>query len=217
MIYAYLRVSTDDQTTENQRSLIESKGYKIDQYFVDEATHGTTDWKSRKIKTAIRKSAAGDVIVVAELSRLGRSLKQILEMVEICRKKNVSIIAIREGIELNDDNPITKLLISILGSLAEMERNLISQRTKDALARRKADGVVLGRPVGSGGYDYLKLAGKEDAIRALLEANVSKSKIAKVFKVHRMTLISFVKRTMPEHIGAYPEHLVTVGSDKEGS
>lgn len=190
MIYAYLRVSTDDQTTENQRSLIVSKGYKIDSWLVDEATHGTTDWKDRLIKTAIKNSQPGDSIIVAELSRLGRSLKQILEMVEICRKKDVTIVAIREGIELKDDNPITKLLISILGSLAEMERNLIAERTKDALARKKAEGIILGRPVGKK-TDLEKIVGyiKRHAIVAMRDdGNMSFHAIGRKLKLHRLTV-----------------------------
>jgi DNA invertase Pin-like site-specific DNA recombinase len=146
--YAYIRVSTDMQTVENQRDMICARGYAIDEWLCDEATSGTTDWHVRDIFRAVTEGKDGDRIVCAELSRLGRSLRQVLEIVEECRSKGIVLVLVREGIEISDDNPVTKLLVSILGSLSEMERNLISQRTKDALARKKRGGTVLGRPVG---------------------------------------------------------------------
>ncbi|MDT2967956.1 recombinase family protein [Lactococcus lactis] len=194
MRYAYIRVSTDKQTTENQRTLIESRGFKIDEWLVDEATHGTDDWKIRSIEKAVTESKEGDEIVVAELSRLGRSLSNVLELVEKCRKKEVVIICIREGIELRDDNPITKLLISILGSLAEMERNLIAQRTKDALARKKAEGIILGRPKGGAKIESLKLFKQKDKILKMRSAGVSYSAIGRKLHVHRITVAKFVRK-----------------------
>ncbi|MDT2909119.1 recombinase family protein [Lactococcus lactis] len=194
MRYAYIRVSTDKQTTENQRTLIESRGFKIDEWLVDEATHGTDDWKIRSIEKAVTESKEGDEIVVAELSRLGRSLSNVLELVEKCRKKEVVIICIREGIELRDDNPITKLLISILGSLAEMERNLIAQRTKDALARKKAEGIILGRPKGGAEIESLKLFKQKDKILKMRAAGVSYSAIGRKLHVHRITVAKFVRK-----------------------
>ncbi|MDT2885382.1 recombinase family protein [Lactococcus lactis] len=194
MRYAYIRVSTDKQTTENQRTLIESRGFKIDEWLVDEATHGTDDWKIRSIEKAVTESKEGDEIVVAELSRLGRSLSNVLELVEKCRKKEVVIICIREGIELRDDNPITKLLISILGSLAEMERNLIAQRTKDALARKKAEGIILGRPKGGAKIESLKLFKQKDKILKMRSAGVSYSEIGRKLHVHRITVARFVRK-----------------------
>lgn len=193
MRYAYIRVSTDKQTTENQRMLIEGRGYKIDEWLVDEATHGTDDWKIRSIERAVSQSKAGDEIVVAELSRLGRSLSNVLELVELCRKKEVVIICIREGIELRDDNPITKLLISILGSLAEMERNLIAQRTKDALARKKAEGVILGRPKGrKTDPNKHKLLPFKNEIRKDRKKGMSFERLAKKYKTSRNTITNFI-------------------------
>jgi len=194
MRYAYIRVSTDKQTTENQKNLIESRGYKIDKWLVDEATTGTSDWKVRSIEQAVNESRPGDEIIVAELSRLGRSLSNVLELVEMCRKKEVVIICIREGIELRDDNPITKLLISIIGSLAEMERNLISQRTKDALARKKEAGVVLGRPKGTSRLESNSLWKKRYEVIGMYKDGYSFSKIARELNSHRITVAKFIKR-----------------------
>lgn len=193
MRYAYIRVSTDKQTTENQRTLIKNRGYIIDEWLVDESTHGTDDWKIRSIEKAVSESKAGDEIVVAELSRLGRSLSNVLELVEFCRKKEVVIICIREGIELRDDNPITKLLISILGSLAEMERNLIAQRTKDALARKKAEGIILGRPKGRRtDPSKHKLLPYKKKILKDRKRGLSFQKLAEKYKVSRNTMTNFI-------------------------
>jgi DNA invertase Pin-like site-specific DNA recombinase len=190
--YAYIRVSTDTQTVENQRDMIVARGYVIDEWLCDEATSGTTDWHVRDIHRAVVDGVEGDRIVCAELSRLGRSLRQVLEIVEECRRRGIILVLVREGIEISDDNPVTKLLVSILGSLSEMERNLISQRTKDALARKKREGVVLGRPVGSGVGKHMKLAGREAHIRKLLRRGYSRSYTARLLKVNRFTLYTFV-------------------------
>lgn len=194
--FAYIRVSTDDQTVENQRDMILSRGYVINEWLCDEGVSGTKDWKKRDISVAVNEAVSGDRIIVAELSRLGRSLKQILEIVELCRSKNVSIVMIREGIELNDDNPTAKLLVSILGSLAEMERNLISQRTKDALTRKRKEGVVLGRPTGSKtALTKRKLYGKEAAIKSLRRRGYSKSATARILNVNRNSLEKYVQES----------------------
>lgn len=191
--FAYIRVSTDDQTVENQRNMINERGYHIDEWLCDEGVSGTKDWHKRDIHEAVTNAQPGDRIIVAELSRIGRSLKQVLEIVEICRDKNVELVMIRENLVLSDDNPTTKLLISVLGSLAEMERNLIAERTKDALALRRKQGVVLGRPKGKkNSAKHSKLYGKEAAIKSLRRRGYSKTKSAKILGVDRNTLSKYV-------------------------
>lgn len=192
MTYAYIRVSTEDQTVENQRNMIRSRGFEIDEWLCDQGVSGTKNWRKRDIAQAVATACAGDRIVVAELSRLGRSLKQVLEIVEICRDKGVEIVMVREGIVLSDDNPTTKLMISILGACAEMERNLISQRTKDALKLRRKQGIVLGRPRGRRtDPDKRKLSGYEDAIKACRRRGMSKSATARALGVCRKTLQTY--------------------------
>lgn len=192
--FAYIRVSTDDQTVENQRDMIQSRGYLVDEWLCDQGVTGTKDWKQRDIFDAVERAQAGDRIVVAELSRLGRSLKQVLEIVETCQAKEVEIVMVREGIVFKDDNPTAKLLISILGSLAELERNLISQRTKDALNLKRKQGVVLGRPHGSvTDKTKRKLYGMEPAIKSLRRRGYSKSYTAKLLNVNRNTLDKYVR------------------------
>lgn len=193
MIFAYIRVSTDDQTVKNQKDMIERAGYRVDKWLADEGVSGTIDWTKREINIAIEEASEGDTIIVAELSRLGRSLKQILEIVELCQKKKVNIIMIREGIQTNNNSPVNKLLLSILGSLAEMERNLISQRTKDALALKKKNGVVLGRPVGrTTPVEKMKLYPKKEQIIAWRKDGVSYMEIGRRLGVHRVTVSNFI-------------------------
>lgn len=193
MIYAYIRVSTDDQTVKNQQDMIERAGYRVDKWLADEGVSGTVDWTKREINVAVEQANEGDSIIVAELSRLGRSLKQILEIVELCQKKKVNIIMIREGIQTNNDSPVNKLLLSILGSLAEMERNLISQRTKDALALKRKNGVVLGRPVGKNTpIEKMKLYPKREQIMQWRNDGISYAEIARRLKVNRITVSKFI-------------------------
>ena len=193
MIFAYIRVSTDDQTVKNQKDMIERAGYRVDKWLADEGVSGTIDWTKREINVAIEEASEGDTIIVAELSRLGRSLKQILEIVELCQKKKVNIIMIREGIQTNNDSPVNKLLLSILGSLAEMERNLISQRTKDALALKKKNGVVLGRPVGkTTPVEKMKLYPKREQILEWRKDGASYREIGRRLGVHRVTVSNFI-------------------------
>ncbi len=190
--YAYIRVSTDDQTVENQRHLIESRGYVIDEWLCDQGVSGTKNWRRRDIAQAVEDAKRNDRIIVAELSRLGRSLRQVLEIVEICREKGVELLMIREGLLIADDNPTTKLMISVIGACAEMERNLIAQRTKDALKLRRKQGIRLGRPKGSRtSAEKRKLSGYEDAIKACRRRGMSKAATARAIGVSRGTLQAY--------------------------
>lgn len=129
-----------------------------------------------------------------ELSRLGRNLFMIMEILNVCMTKECRVWTIKDNYRLGEDIQ-SKVLAFAFGLSAEIERNLISQRTKEALARKKAEGVVLGRPVGRKS-SKVKLSGKEDTIRTLIDEGVSKCEIARVFKVNRMTVDSFIKTRM---------------------
>ena len=134
----------------------------------------------------------GDLIIVSELSRLGRNLMQIMGILNLCMEKNVQVCTIKENYELGN-NINAKVLAFAFGLSAEIERTLISQRTKEALARRRAEGVILGRPKGSKSKK-LKLHGKQDKIKELLSKKVSVSAIGRILGVHRITVTEFMKK-----------------------
>jgi DNA invertase Pin-like site-specific DNA recombinase len=194
MNYGYIRVSTDKQTTENQRFEIEKycalQPIKINEW-IEETISATKRLDERKFGALLQKMEKGDQLIVTELSRLGRNLMQIMSILHGCMEKDIKVYTIKERYELGK-NISSKVLAFAFGLSAEIERNLISQRTKEALARKKAEGVILGRPKGRKS-DCLKLTGKENEIRALLNKRISYSAIARILVVHRLTVSTFVK------------------------
>ena len=199
MIYGYIRVSSDKQTVENQRFEInrfcEVNQLKIDGW-IEETISGTKSYSKRQLGALLKRVQKDDLIICAELSRLGRNLFMIMEILNICMTKECRVWTIKDNYRLGDDIQ-SKVLAFAFGLSAEIERNLISQRTKEALARKKAEGVVLGRPKGrKSSPDKYKLYGKRVLISELLKANVSKRKIAKLCKVDRNTLDRFIKLFM---------------------
>ena len=139
-----------------------------------------------------------DLIICAELSRLGRNLFMIMEILNICMTKECKVWTIKDNYRLGEDIQ-SKVLAFAFGLSAEIERNLISQRTREALARKKAEGITLGRPKGrKSSPNKYKLFGKENLISELLKANVSKRKIAKICKVDRNTLDRYIKQFLTE-------------------
>ena len=197
MYYGYIRVSSDKQTVENQRFEInhfaQKKGFKIDGW-IEETISGTKNYDKRQLGKLLNRVNADDVIICSELSRLGRNLFMIMEILNTCMNKGCKVWTIKDRYRLGDDIE-SKVLAFAFGLSAEIERNLISQRTKEALARKRAEGIVLGRPKGRKS-SKVKLTGKEQTIRDLLDAGVSKSEIARIFKVNRMTVSNFINERM---------------------
>lgn len=193
MVYGYIRVSSDKQTVENQRyeilHFVENNGMKIDGW-IEETISGTMQYDKRELGKLLEKIKKNDMIICSELSRLGRSLFMIMEILNQCMQRECKVWTIKDGYRLGDDIQ-SKVLAFAFGLSAEIERNLISQRTKEALARKKAEGVVLGRPKGKKS-SHVKLTGKENVISELLNQGVSKSKIAGIFKVNRNTVYKFI-------------------------
>ena len=194
MIYGYIRVSTDKQTVENQRFTInnfcDGKGIVVDNW-IEETISGTKRYDKRALGTLLKSLKKGDTLICAELSRLGRNLFMIMEILNICMMKECKVWTIKDNYRLGDDIQ-SKVLAFAFGLSAEIERNLISQRTKEALAKRRADGVTLGRPKGRRST-HVKLSGQEEVIRVLLERKVSKCEIARIFGVHRTTVDTFIR------------------------
>lgn len=201
MFYGYIRVSTDKQTVENQRFEItrfcESQDITID-YWFDETISGTKEPDKRKLGKMLQQMKKGDVLICAELSRLGRSLLMIMSILNECMKNEIQVWTIKDNYRLGTDIS-SKVLAFAFGLSAEIERNLISQRTKEALARKKAEGVMLGRPKGKKS-SHVKLTGKDNIIRYCIEAGFSKSAIARKLKVHRITLAKYIQEHMSESI-----------------
>ena len=202
MIYGYIRVSSDKQTVENQRFEINNfclcEGMVIDGW-IEETISGTKAYNKRHLGILLKRVQKDDLIICAELSRLGRNLFMIMEILNICMTKECRVWTIKDNYRLGEDIQ-SKVLAFAFGLSAEIERNLISQRTKEALARKKAEGVTLGRPKGRlSSPDKYKLSGKETLIKELLIAQVSQRKIAKICKVDRNTLARYIKTKMADN------------------
>ncbi len=192
MIYGYIRVSTDHQTTENQRFEIkkfcEKQDLSID-CWIEETISATKDLNKRKLGRLIKRIQKDDMIIASELSRLGRNLLQIMGILHHCMDIGAKIWTIKDNYRLGSDIT-SKVLAFAFGLSAEIERNLISQRTKEALARIKAEGKHVGRPQGS--RNICKLDGREKYISQKLACGSSKYEIARRLRVHRDTLSKFI-------------------------
>ncbi len=192
MVYGYIRVSTDHQTTENQRFEIkkfcEKQDLSVD-VWIEETISGTTDLNKRKLGRLLKRIQKDDLIIASELSRLGRNLLQIMSILHHCMDIGAKIWTIKDNYRLGADIT-SKVLAFAFGLSAEIERNLISQRTKEALARVKAEGKMVGRPKGSA--NMFKLEGREKYISQRLTDGNSKSEIARRLRVHRDTLNNFI-------------------------
>ena len=193
MVYGYIRVSSDKQTVVNQRfeilNFCEKEGMTVDGW-IEETVSGTKSYDKRELGNLLNKVHKDDLIICSELSRLGRNLFMIMEILNQCMDKECRVWTIKDSYRLGDDIQ-SKVLAFAFGLSAEIERNLISQRTKEALARKKAEGVVLGRPKGRKS-DRVKLSGKEEIIKDLREHGVTITEIAKIYKVNRNTVSSFI-------------------------
>jgi len=197
MTYGYIRVSTDKQTVENQRYEIQkfcSQNNLSVEHWIEETISGTKIPEKRLLGSLLERVRAGDLIICSELSRLGRSLFMIMSILNQLMQNEVRIWTIKDNYRLGD-NIQSKVLAFAFGLSAEIERELISQRTKEALARKRAEGKILGRPSGRKST-YVKLSGFEQDIKELLARHFTKSAIGRIYGVNRMTVASFMKERM---------------------
>jgi DNA invertase Pin-like site-specific DNA recombinase len=192
MVYGYIRVSTNRQTVKNQRFEIErfcrGNGLRVENW-MEETVSGTKAPEKRRLGSLLETVKKGDLIICSELSRLGRSFFMIMSILSKCMETGVKVWTVKDGYRLGDDIQ-SKVLAFAFGLSAEIERTLISQRTKEALARCKDEGKVLGRRPERA--VKVKLSGHEKAITAMLATGMSKAAIGRYFGVHRQTVRIFM-------------------------
>lgn len=192
--FAYLRVSTDRQDVKNQKLgvLDYCNNHSITPLkFIEDTVSGKTPWRERAIGTVIEKSIKGDAIIVAEVSRLGRSTLQVLEILETAAQKGVSVHIAKNRMVMDGSMQAT-ITVTILGLAAQIEREFISARTKEALSKSKIDGVKLGRPKGQA--ELLKLDAFHAEIAGYLKKGINKRAIAKLIECSPSTLYKWLKR-----------------------
>jgi len=192
-IFAYLRVSTDAQDVENQKHGIKQyaaeKGFENVEY-VSDSVSSKIEWRERKLGEMVKTSSTGDIIIFSEISRMARSTLQVLEILRDCANKSVEVHIVKTKMII--DNSIqSKAMVLVYGLVAEMEKDFISVRTKEALARKKAEGVILGRPKGQ--PKISKLDKEKDKIADLRKAKIGVSDIARLVGASRATVHSWLR------------------------
>ncbi len=194
-IIGYVRVSTQNQDTDNQKQgildLANRHSFVGQVKFIEEKVSGSVAWRNRKLGQVVDELNNEDILIVSELSRLGRSMLDILILLEELKKRGVKVYAVKENYQLNGDSIQSKVMTQIFSILIELERDLISQRTREALAVRKAKGVKLGRPKGK--HSESDLDDKVEQIKELIAKEIPVSSIAKLLGVSDHKLRYFIK------------------------
>ena len=204
-IISYLRVSTADQDTEKNKSQVldfaNRRGFVGRVKFIEEKVSGSKSWKNRKLAQIVDDMQAGDILIVPELSRLGRNLGEVLEVLEVLTTKEAAVYSVKENFQLNGKDMQSKIMRTMLGLFAEIERDLIRTRTREGLAAARAKGALLGRPKGPG---KSKLDPYQPEIEALLKNGATQKFIADRYKVAPPTLSAWLKKTGLHKVQAQP-------------
>jgi DNA invertase Pin-like site-specific DNA recombinase len=204
-VIGYLRVSTVDQDTGKNRAAILDYANKNNMgqvAFVEEQVSGATSWRKRKLRDVVEDLNEGDRLIVPELSRLGRSIAQVLEVLAILSDKQVAVFSVKEGFQLNGSDLQSKVMRTMFALLAEIERDLIVMRTREGLQARKAAGVQLGRPKGPG---KSKLDPHRDEIIALIKNGSRKSFIAERYGCSAVNLSLWLRKHGLQGLKAMPK------------
>ena len=192
MIYAYCRISTSHQTVCNQKHEIQKfadqNNIIIDKW-IEEIISSKIHLEERKLGKILKKLKKGDILIASELSRLGRNLLEVMGILQKCLEKDCQIWTLKENYRLGADIQ-SKVLAFAFGLASEIERQLISDRTKNSLQRLKDEGKHLGRPFG---FSYKKLEKNHDKIEEVLCNNVSKAEIARIMGCTWQTLHRYIK------------------------
>lgn len=198
MVYGYLRVSSDKQDVNSQKQGVEAfakaKGWEIEKYISDEGISGGTDPDKRKLGPMLKRLQKGDIVICGEISRLGRDLYMVMDVLHFCMSKGVVIYTVKDGFVLGEDIQ-SKVLAFAFGLSAEIERQMLRQRTQEGLRLRKRMGILLGRPPRKKmSYDYAPLAKYKELIIDHYRNGVSGREIARLVKVDRNTLYRAIVR-----------------------
>ena len=199
MIYAYCRVSTSHQTEENQHFVIEKfateNNLTID-VWVEETISSGKKLSDRKLGKLIPKLKSGDILITTEISRLARSLMELMGILQTCLERECQVWTLKENFRLGTDVQ-SKVLAFALGLSAELSKSLLQARVRESLARLKANGKKLGRPFGSKSRE-LKLSKYDKQLKWMLKRGISKTKIAKKLGVHKCTIYKYLKNVKVE-------------------
>lgn len=192
--HAFIRVSTLEQDTEKNKIDILQFANRLklgSVEFTEEQCSGKINYKERKLGVLIESMQAGDVLIVPELSRIARSITQILEVIKVTKDKGITLYSLKENFCNNEDSISATVTSTIFALVAQIERELISMRTKEALHARKIAGVRLGRPRGKG---KSKLDIHRNDILTLISLGVPKTLIAKQFNTTTSNLYNFLNQ-----------------------
>ena len=200
MVYCYLRVSSDVQDVEVQKigivEFLKQRELEAGEWVADEGVSGAVDWRKRGVGKIIAKAKCGDVIVFSEISRIARRLVLVLEVIKACTEKGIKIYTVKDRYVL-EDTIQSKVLVTVMGLAAEIERDLLRQRTREGLKRAVANGKTLGRPKGRKSRPECRpLYGQDDKIVQLRARGISFNGIARLLKVHRNTLARHIRDNM---------------------
>jgi DNA invertase Pin-like site-specific DNA recombinase len=191
---AFIRVSTLLQDTEKNKIDILQFANRMklgNVEFIEEHCSGTKNYKERKLGVLLDSMQPGDVLIVPELSRIARSITQILEVIKITKDRGITLYSLKENFNNTEDSITATVTSTIFALVAQIERELISLRTREALHARKAQGVKLGRPTGKG---KSKLDAHKDDILKLVALGVPKTLIAKQYSTTKGNLYNFLNR-----------------------
>lgn len=191
--FAYLRVSTIDQNTEKNKMDVlkfvnDKKLGNVE--FVEEQISGKSNFKNRQLGALLERMEKGDILIVPELSRIARSITQIFEVIDITKQKGIELYSIKENFTNTDKSITSTVTTTVFALVAQIERDLISLRTIEALQAKKANGEKLGRPKGRG---KSKLDENREEILKLVELKVPKTIIARQYNTSTANLHRFLK------------------------
>jgi DNA invertase Pin-like site-specific DNA recombinase len=193
LIYAYYRVSSADQNYNSQKLGVEEYckrcGYHIDKEVIDDGISGTVKAKDRHLWKIVKEAQKDDWVITSELSRIGRSTTDVLQTLNTLAKKGVNVYFVKQGMQL-DQSPMGKMMTAILSAFAEMERDLISQRTKEGIDRAKREGKHVGRPFGSGNTHFKV---EEEDIRLCRRSGLNWKQIGRYLNIDRTTAMRYGK------------------------